>query len=212
MKISGILERITVRAQELGLSDNALSQKATGSNATIRNWRRAEQEGRDVGPQLTTLRSVANALNVSVDYLLGETPQSQVAKGFSEHAVPFALAEAATSPEDPQRSLRALFGTAIITPATYRVGQFLPQFSIRAGDVLVCDLSRLPQPGELALASVMDSDTGTAATIIARYLPPWLILGAECTTPPLRVDDPSVTVRCPIGGVLRGLLDTPPQS
>lgn len=90
-----------------------------------------------------------------------------------------------------------------ITARREALGMSEAALSARAGSR---DLARLPQPGELALVTITEDDTASAATMVCRYLPPFLTGGSMTDeTQPLRVDRPGVTVRYPIIGALRGL-------
>jgi transcriptional regulator with XRE-family HTH domain len=70
MKLLEILLRIDQRQAELGLTDRALSVKATGSTDLIRNWRRTAADGKTASANHASLEKVAKALDVSLDWLL----------------------------------------------------------------------------------------------------------------------------------------------
>lgn len=127
--------------------------------------------------------------------------------GFADAATPFRLRSFAAPPDSAQPSLAAIFGPALATPASYQVTTALPGFGLLPGDVLVCDLARLPMPGELALVTTFDDTAAQATTTVCRYLPPWLVTGAP-DAPPLRTDHPGVTVRYPVIGSIRGIAPT----
>jgi transcriptional regulator with XRE-family HTH domain len=209
MQMQAILDRISGRRAELGLSEAALSEKG-GSRDLIRNWRRALDKGQVINARYDSLALIARALNVSEDWLIhgkGEVKAEDIPlPGMSEAATPFTLKPHATRLDDPQAALRAIFGPTAATPALFRVNADLPGFELAAGDVVLADLARLPSPGEIALASVVDDLTASAVTMVCRYLPPFLVagsIGPQLQT--MRVDDPGVTVRYPVVGSIRGI-------
>ena len=210
MDLARILARITERLAAIGISESALSAKA-GSKDMIRNWRRAVGSGQPMNVKHGSLIAIANALDVSVEWLTtgGEppnpTPQPSPAAGFAEQAVPFTFNPTVAREDSALPYISSLFGDEI-TPATYRLNVDLPAFALCAGDVLVIDMSRLPRVGELAIARLSDEISATASTLIIRYLPPFLATGTHYAgTAMLRVDDPGVSVRFPVIGTLRGI-------
>lgn len=74
MDMNKILARIHARIAELGTSEAAVSEKATGSPDTIRNWRRRAEKGGKPGASTGTIQPVADALDVPLDWLLGNGP------------------------------------------------------------------------------------------------------------------------------------------
>lgn len=78
MGMKEILDRISERSAQLGLSENALSLKAGLSRDGIRNWRRRLERGEEAaGATISALAGVAGALGVSETWLLhgiGEPP------------------------------------------------------------------------------------------------------------------------------------------
>lgn len=207
MKIADVLTRIEARRSALNLSESAVSA-AGGSRDLIRNWRRAVAGGRTIQARHESLVAIAQALDVPLDWLIngGDALPTMASTGFAEHAAPYSLAEQPVEPGASYPALRALFGPEAMTPATYRINSDLPAFALVTGDVVVIDQSRLPIAGELALIRVIDEEHATAATLICRYLPPFLQSGEQNpNNPPLRVDQPGVTVRHPVIGSLRGI-------
>lgn len=75
MDMKHVLQRITERIAEANASGKKISMRsvsvaATGSPDTIRNWDRAQKAGRTVGANVSTLRKIANALDVTEEWLL----------------------------------------------------------------------------------------------------------------------------------------------
>jgi transcriptional regulator with XRE-family HTH domain len=207
MDMTLILERITARRSELGLSESALSN-AAGSADLIRNWRRAVTRGQAPNPRIDSLDAIARALQVSTAWLCGtaETPADPAPlPGFAETATPFQFARS-PAVADPQDVLRGLWQGRITTPATYRLSGSFPAFGMNEGDVLVVDLARLPLPGECALITQQDDNLAISLTMVRRYAPPFLLPGnPDPAQLPIRVDDPGITVRYPIIGIMRGI-------
>jgi transcriptional regulator with XRE-family HTH domain len=211
MQMRAILDRITLRREELGLSEAAVAQKG-GSRDLIRNWRRALDKGQTISARYDSLQLIARALGVSEDWLIHGKGQVQPAMprvtGMSESVMPFSFDSDQSSAADSLRAVRAIFDGAATTPGLFKVGRNLPAFEIASGDVVLADLARLPEPGELALVSVTDDQTATSKTLICRYLPPYLTLGKiGPDVAMLRVDDSGVTVRHPVVGSIRGIPD-----
>jgi transcriptional regulator with XRE-family HTH domain len=211
MQMQAILDRISDRREELGLSESAVAQKG-GSRDLIRNWRRAMDKGQDISARYDSLTAIARALQVNVDWLIhgvGQTPEPPMTPptpGMAEQATPFTLAPNPTRADDPLAALRAIFGKTAVTPGLFRVNKNLPAFEFAKGDVVMADLARLPEPGEITLVSVADDETATSTTMICRYLPPYLATGKIGPhVPTLRIDDPGVTVRHPVVGSIRGI-------
>jgi len=127
--------------------------------------------------------------------------------GFSEAATPYEFREHPTNPEDPQRGLRAIFGKTATTPASFVLQANYPAFSLLRGDVLICDLARLPLPGELALVTIVNDHNASSATSVRRFWPPFLGSGDLPGDDQLRIDQAGVTVRCSVIGLIRGLAD-----
>jgi hypothetical protein len=74
MDIKKILDRIDAQLEAQGTTANAVSLKATGSGDTIRNWKRRAKGTANPGVTTTTLGPVAEALNVPLDWLMGNGP------------------------------------------------------------------------------------------------------------------------------------------
>lgn len=210
-QMQAILDRITARRTELGLSESAVAARG-GSRDLIRNWRRALENGRQISARYESLAAIARALDISEDWLIhGEDrpksePRLKRTSGFADAATPFSFAGKKISQEEICAAVRALFGPKVVTPALYRVNIDQVAFGLVAGDIAVVDLARLPVPGEIAIASVTDEETASAVHTLCRYAPPLLLSGQiDQNTAIFRVDDPGVAVRHPVAGSIRGL-------
>lgn len=207
MQMTDILKRIDERLAVLGLDEAQVSQ-AAGSRDLIRNWRRGVKLGRNPSARHDKLELIAHALDMTLADLVATDALSpyRAPAGFHDTATPFDMPKHTNVTTSSQPHITAIFGSSITTPATFRLATSLPAFSLAADDVLIVDLSRLPVPGELAVVSIHDDDTASAAHVIRRYAPPYLLGGlALATEALLRIDDPSVTVRHPVVASIRGI-------
>jgi transcriptional regulator with XRE-family HTH domain len=204
MDLGAVLDRITARAAELGITDAELSRAATGASPDlIRNWRRSLKGDKPAMPRLDNLNALARELGVSADWLItGQDGAAQPALAEPE-AAPWQPPEGFQN--DPAGVARALTRSAA-RPSAFRVAVDLPGFGLFAGDVLICDQRRLPEPGDLALGNAATEDGFT--TVIGRYLPPYLITGTALSTgAALAVDHDRVTLYHPVVAAFRGYGD-----
>jgi transcriptional regulator with XRE-family HTH domain len=173
-----------------GLSDSTVRKMLAGQSKT---------------PTHASAQKLARALGLSVqqviDAVQGQSivsPAAAAAAGLAEDAAPFAGAS-----QDEATAVRTLFAQAGRNVViTHRAAVWVPDWAIAPGDLIVCDLARLPEPGELALVTQTD-DTGHSVSLIRRYLPPWLVPSGPPGTALLQVSDPGVAVRHPVVGIIR---------
>jgi transcriptional regulator with XRE-family HTH domain len=120
-------------------------------------------------PSYDTLIAMAAALGVQVGELFEDAPTKPApAAGLSEsQAVPYAW-QPRNQPEAHGDEIAAL-SSALRRPETYQVTSAVPWLALLAGDVLVVDLGTAPRDGDLILVGVIDSDSGTTRTILARF-------------------------------------------
>lgn len=199
MNNAAIVARIKERLKETGQSAAAVSIEAGGSKDLIRNWLRGVEEGKRFKIQQDNLEAVANSLGVSYTWLVYGSDAGADARGMSEELASF-------SPKPHQvDAVRALFAdTARHAQVMLRLALDLPGLGLATGDTVVTDLSREPAPGDLVAAHV--NRDGAVRTVIRRFLPPYLLACDQThDREPLRADDPSVTLRYPIIGLIRGL-------
>lgn len=144
------------------------------------------------------------AFNVSPVWLLFGESRTIHAKmeapetpGFADDAEPF-LPASGPGPD----VVKALYSAKARNPAiTHRALVAMPEFAIAPGDLLVCDLSRAPEAGEIAIVTQRDEETATVALFIRAVLPPHLWPGKSG---PTRLDARDIFARHPIIGVIRG--------
>jgi transcriptional regulator with XRE-family HTH domain len=120
-------------------------------------------------PSHDTLLSIAAALGVQVGDLFDDAPTKvAMAQGLSEtQAVPYEWRPRRQA-EVPGDEVAALSST-LRKPETYQVTMAVPWLALLAGDVLVVDIGTAPSDGDVILVGVVDSDTGAAKTILARF-------------------------------------------
>ncbi len=87
-------------------------------------------------------------------------------------------------------------GRKNIDPWTIRT-RALEGAGFMPGDVVLVDLNSLPGPGEPALAQVYDPRTGTAETVMRRYISPYLVAISSdpALLKPLLVDNERVVLK-----------------
>lgn len=213
---STIPARLRALRERAGLSIRAMAERAGLSPSGYHHYENPDRF-KDPFLPIPMARAFAKALQPQgidqgeVLALSGTTARQLPAEppqgGFSEQATAFAFQEAAAEADDPMRAIRMVFGDSAATPATYRIAVNLPLFGLLAGDVLICDMARVPVSGELVLATVFDDLTATSVTTVQRYLPPWLVAGDALSPQPLRTDDERVSIRYPVIGSVRGIMD-----
>jgi transcriptional regulator with XRE-family HTH domain len=209
---------VTRRLKELreraGLSVRAMAQRVGMSSSGYSHYETPSRFKDHYLPMAVAMQ-IARALDGTqvhpdeVMDLAGSTATAPLmappGPGMAESATAFDFHEHPTDPADPQRPWRALFGQTAATPATFMLLAAHPAFGLLQGDVLICDMARVPRPGELALVTITDEDTASSVTTLRRYLPPYLASCDISDNPPLRTDQPGVTVRYPVIGSIRGL-------
>ena len=214
-KANEVTRRLKDMRERAGLSVRAMAQRVGMSSSGYSHYETASRFKDEYLPMAVAMQ-IARALEgTAVDPdevmdLAGSTallpPIAYHPTGLSEpSAAPFEFQEHPTAIDDPQRPWRALFGDAADTPASFRLLQDHHGFGLLRGDVLICDMARVPRPGELALVTIIDDETASSVTSLRRYLPPYLASCDISDSPPLRTDQPGVTVRYPVVGSIRGL-------
>jgi transcriptional regulator with XRE-family HTH domain len=201
MNIKLLLDRVTQRREQLGLSEAEIAQ-AGGSIDLIRNWRRAERDGKPLSPRLQSLQSIADRLGVTVAWLTGEddaaTPDSA---GFSETARAFdfsTIIDAETS--DPLAAILGHHGKHL---TTMLCTADMPAFALLRDDVVVADMSRTPVQGELAVINGTNEHSSARSMRVMRYLPPYLMDGGQKLLE-MPMPDNELPVLFAVVGIIRG--------
>lgn len=171
MDLKGILARIDEVQRETGLSDRALSLRATGSTETVRNWRRKTADALPGGAQTESLRRIAAALGVRAEWLIhGTGPRQGEPAGMSEpEAEPWQIPARAGNANLPE-----MLAPGLRHRQLWRMRAANAWLALMAGDVLVVEANGTPAPGDTVIAQI--GDDGEPATRLARYAPPWLLL------------------------------------
>lgn len=199
MDLSAILRRIDERQEALHLSDRALSIKATGRSDTIRNWRRAVEAGSGRGATLTTLTKVADALDVTAEWLIhgADTKPEGLAEGEVE---PWRPPGGVTDAAPPAKWL----SDAARRPEYYRIEQTAPAFAMVMGDVLVVDLNAAAADGDIVVVREVDPESGDHAhTKVMRKVGKFLLPGSVGPTIPQALDSNVVSIVGPVVGSFR---------
>lgn len=200
MNTNEVLTRIEQRMTELGVKPQTVSLTATGSPDTIRNWFRKMRKGDRFSMRQDTLEAVARALDMPIQWLTHGDEDAMPAHGMAEETVPF------TPKPNEVQAVKSLYASTARHAQTARRAQIdLPGLGIAAGDIIVTDLGREASFGDLVLVTVED-ETTAATTLIRRYFAPHLLaMSISDKEKPLRDDDPAVTIRYPVIGLIRGL-------
>lgn len=145
----------------------------------------------------------ARAFNVRPEWLLygaGSPPEPtrRAPSGFSEPEVEPLKMDFARRAE-LRRTLPA------DDASIWTLRRAVPGLALLAGDVLIVALDAPPRPGDIALANVADLQTGTAQTVIRRYLPPWLAAAGPSEAPQPIDDEGRVAIRGVVRRVVRDL-------
>jgi transcriptional regulator with XRE-family HTH domain len=199
MNTHAITARITERLSNIGMTAQSASVAAGGSKDMIRNWQRARQAGKPFSIQIKNLEGVARALQVSMQWLLTGSDDDSAAPQFADDARPF-------TPAAPQeQAVRALYAQAAKHPQILVCMSIdLPGLGLQSGDLLITDLGREPVDGDIV--AVTQYRDGNSTTLLRRLLSPWLLAcDPGLDKQPMRADDPDVTLRYPVIGLVRGL-------
>lgn len=185
-----ILDRILQKLKDLGMSPRDASISSGHSADLIRNWQRAQREGRPFPGKAHMLASLAPVLGVTPEWLM----QGDL-REMAEDAEPFAMPEDICTPAMLSR----------IAPGARHLQTFVSSTSaafigVLAGDVLLVDLGATPAVGQSSLIT-RDSDAGTARTVVARCFGAWFATGDPGNDPIPQAD---VRHAWPIVGLLRG--------
>jgi transcriptional regulator with XRE-family HTH domain len=209
-----ITDRLKALRNRAGLSVRDLAQRAGMSSSGYMHYENPERFKDETLP-LAQARLFAAALEgtgVTADEVMALTGiparnlvSEKTATAFAEGAKPYIVTTQEHRTDLPQPLLGSLFGTNAVSPSSYLLTESLPAFAMNQGDVVVVDLARLPQPGEVSLVSIFDDDHATESHEVMLYLPPYLSSGRAGNQPLLRVDDNRISVRHPVVGLLRGL-------
>ncbi len=191
------------------LKPAAVSRQAGLDISTVRKL----LDGSSRNPTRQTTERVAAALGRSVASIVAgdvAAPAPDKPTAFAESAAPFDFARSIDPSVNAGSVLRALF-PALRTPEVYRCMLRLPAFGLERGDLLVMDMSRSPDPGEIALVTIFESDRSVSQ--IRRFMPPFLPPGDPADPDQtFRADAEGVAVRYPVVGIIRNFSGSPSAS
>ena len=150
-------------------------------------------------PSVAAIEGIARVLHVSPG---GLVEGDSVRRGMGEsHARPW---EPATPGQRPDlaafhRQLARGLTPDARQPATLELTRGFPTFGYLAGDVVVIDLKRAPQDGDLVVCTLMDWESGAQTTLVRLWLDPFLVSADPNDPQPKLVHDGQrVAVKGPI--------------
>lgn len=170
-----LAERLKDLRTRIGLSQTALSLEAGLSKNVVQ----LIESGETKSPSVANAQALAKRLGVSIGYLTEGEARNEPAPGFAESSVrswelPRHQGQRPDLIDSTQRLIRTL-APAARTPSTFRLGRSHPSFALLDGDILIIDQGTKPATGDLVVAQVVDFQTGTGATGLRRYFPPYLL-------------------------------------
>lgn len=199
-----IVRNLNRLISERGTNPSALARSAGLNHTAARDI----MTGKTQNPTDRVLSRLASALNVEVADLTGDShgrtnPQMRF-RGMSDNdAAPY-VPDGKSGGANAGINVAQVIAPNATTPATYIVSRALPSFALLRGDVLVLDLARHAQVGDLVVATVADQVTGEAQTIVRRFLTPYLVSGdPDSPTPALLADGTRTVVLAPVEAMYR---------
>jgi transcriptional regulator with XRE-family HTH domain len=187
MTDSDIPLRLKALREASGLSIRALAHRLGMSSSGYAHYENpARFKDQFLPMQLTLdLARIMAPMSVSGDHVMGLAGSTaQLVPAGTE---PAGFAEDSARPWAPNAPDKAALAEAIhalapqaMNPGTFQMARAIPELGLLAGDILIVDRKRLPEAGELAIANAQ-TDHGTLATVVGRFLPP-LLFTAESLT------------------------------
>ncbi len=140
-------------------------------------------------------RTISRLQEYSGISLFGGDPSAPAAfRGLAEDAVPF---EAKGADPEVVAAIKALIGgRRAADPWTMR-SRALEQRGFLIGDIVIVDLGRRPEAGDMVCAQVYDWRRAAAETVMRLYEPPYLVAASldEGLRRPLVVDNEQVIIK-----------------
>nr|WP_306043470.1 MULTISPECIES: LexA family transcriptional regulator [unclassified Mameliella] len=172
----------TALAEKVGISAGYLSELISGKKQ----------------PSMSTLSAIAEALEISTAELHGApTPSS----GFHEPTESF-VSPVKETPADLRKALMEQPGHA-----SYRVNRAALPFGILAGDIIILELGKSGQSGDLVIATRVD-DQGAAETFLARKIAETFVLPDPQDAPLKSNGAATITVMGRVSAVFRSASPT----
>ncbi|GAA6190871.1 helix-turn-helix domain-containing protein [Phaeobacter sp. NW0010-22] len=164
-------------------------------------------------PSLETLHKIMEVLELTPSELYGDFEERRpIETPAQENVVPgFAEPEASAFTPKPNSKLSdaiSILYPSIKHPSVYQISGPAMGFMVAAGDLLVLDLNASPQRGDLCLATLVDTDTGEAKTVLRKWIDGWLISN-HATNSINHIDDtnPSTALVGIICGTIRNSIE-----
>lgn len=175
MDMRAILERIAIRAMEIGIKEAEVSRRA-GHVDLVRNWRRAIEAGEAINPRYDSLRRVAEALDVPERWLIDGTgyaePLAQPARFGGSEVQRFRPASAR---DTIGAELMAAIAPQARHPAAFELRGPQPYLALLTGDIVIVDLQSRAEQSDTVIVNFDADRTGDAVMLIRRYFPPYLL-------------------------------------
>lgn len=157
-------------------------------------------------PRSENLAKLAVALDMSLDQLLDESAAPPRTNGFHEgQATPWTP----PPPRPGQNDLTFEQALRLVCPGAEAPGYFrsavsLPGFGILTGDLIVIDLKRPAEEGDIVVVNAADHARDRATTLIRRLLRPYLVASeTSLGQPPELADGKANAIMGPVVGVIR---------
>jgi len=185
-----ISNRLRTARQRAGFDSAAAAARRFG-------WREptyAAHENGSRGVRPDAAETYAKAFKVDPTWLLFGTgsPDRKCAAGFAEpDAAPF---EPPRDKKDALAEIARMLAPQARTPSYYILGRDMRDLGLLTGDVLVVELNGGAAPGSLVLAQLVDDETGSAVTLLRRYVPPYLVGAAGTANDMLSTDSELISI------------------
>lgn len=157
----------------------------------------------DRSPSVASVTALANTLGVSVSWLIDGHGDNAI-RGFSESdTTPWIAPEPkGQRPDLDYRRLAQMLSPNARNADTLRLARNAAGFGLYRNDILVVDLKRPAEPGDLVIAQVADLESGEATTALRRYLPPYLV-SDQPDSPALMADGVRTSIMGPVTASFR---------
>jgi transcriptional regulator with XRE-family HTH domain len=178
--------------EQTGDSPTALAKKAGLAQSTLTRFLHSDDA------PLLGLRSITKIAQVAKVSAPGfDGGEAKALAGFQEdEAVPF-VNDAQSQNVRIKAAVAAIIGTRQAVDPWVMKTDALKFAGYLRGDILIVDLSRVPNAGEIACAQVYNWEKGQAGTVFRIYEPPYLIAASDdaAMRRPLLVDNNQVILK-----------------
>lgn len=162
------MHQLAAERKRLGYSQSELGEAIGCEQGTV-----SKMETGKIPITLETLQRAADFLKIDVRRLLPASGRSVVEGGFNECAV------SEWKPPDRRggaKTTGGMFDPTRLAPQAKRPASYMIDhsravpFGLMKGTVVITDLARLADEGDLGLANLVDPESGVARTILGRVL------------------------------------------